>query len=30
MPGTGHEWWDEAADVDRDNGQRNTGQITTR
>ena len=30
MPGTGRERRDEAADVDRDNGQRNTGRITTR
>ena len=30
MPGTGHEQWDEVADVDCNNGQRNTGQVTTR
>ena len=30
MPGTGRERRDEAADVDRDNGRRNTGQVTTR
>ena len=30
MLGMGCEWRDEAADVDCDNGRRNTGQITTR
>ena len=30
MPGTGRERRDEAADVDRDNGRRNTGRVTTR
>ena len=29
-PGTGQEQWDEAADVDCDNRQRNTGRVTTR
>ena len=30
MPGTGRERRDEVADVDCDNGRRNTGQVTTR
>ena len=30
MLGMGCERWDEVADVNRDNGQRNTGQVPTR